>query len=140
MRPASVQAVTVCWPQGVRVDSAGPGACPEQRAAWALNNTVPPAFAGYADPGRAPLRVVGMMDGSVLRPVPGRRLIDVDVDAAGAEGEVWWMLDGRVLGQARAGHPFTVSLGRDGRYTLTVMDNRGRYDRIEFEIAGVTPR
>ncbi|WP_427183425.1 penicillin-binding protein 1C [Bordetella bronchialis] len=139
-RPATVQPVRVCWPQGGRREPGSTDICPEQRSAWALNNTVPPAFAGYADAGQAPLRLVGIAEGSVLRPVPGRRLIDVDVDALGTEGEVWWMLDGRVMGQSRAGHPFTVSLGRDGRYTLTVMDSRGRYDRIEFEIAGVTPR
>ncbi|AOB33768.1 penicillin-binding protein [Bordetella sp. H567] len=139
IRPASVQAAVICWPLGVRVQAMGAKMCPEQRLAWALNNTVPPSFTGYADPGRAPLRLAGVAQGSVLRPVPGRRLIAFDVTATGAEGEVWWMLDGRVLGQARADHPFTVSLGRDGRYTLTVMDSRGRYDRIEFEIAGVTP-
>jgi penicillin-binding protein 1C len=140
IRPASVQPVVTCWPLGVRLEDMGAKDCPEQRLAWALNNTVPPSFAGYADPGQAPLHVVGVADGSVLRPVPGRRLIAVDVGTAGAEGDVWWMLDGHVLGQTRADHPFTVSLRRDGRYTLTVMDSRGRYDRIEFEIAGVTPR
>jgi penicillin-binding protein 1C len=83
--------------------------------------------------------LIGVADGSVLRPVPGERQIVLDVDATGAQGRVWWMLNGRVLGQAAAGHPFAVPLGRDGRYTLTVMDIRGRYDRIEFEITGVTP-
>jgi penicillin-binding protein 1C len=140
IRPASVQVAVICWPFGVKLEILPAGKCPEQRLAWALNNTVPPSFAGYADPGRAPLRLVGVADGSVLRPVPGRQRVAVDVDATGVEGEVWWMLDGRVLGQARTGHPFTVSLARDGRYTLTVMDSRGRYDRIEFEIAGVTLR
>jgi penicillin-binding protein 1C len=85
------------------------------------------------------MRLVGLTDGSVLRPVPGRRRVSVDIDAQGAEGEIWWMLDGRVLGHGAAGHSFTVSLARDGRYTLTVMDSRGRYDRVAFEIAGVTP-
>jgi penicillin-binding protein 1C len=140
VRPSSVQAVVICWPLGSRFENMGARNCPEQRLAWALNNTVPPSFAGYANPGQAPLRVLGLADGSVLRPIPGRGLIDVDVDAAGAEGDVWWMLDGQVLGQGQAGHPFKVSLRRDGRYTLTAMDSHGRYDRIEFEIAGVTPR
>ncbi|OZI21406.1 penicillin-binding protein 1C [Bordetella genomosp. 9] len=140
VRPSSVQAVVICWPLGSRFENMGARNCPEQRQAWALNNTVPPSFAGYANPGQAPLRVLGLADGSVLRPIPGRRLIDVDVDTAGAQGDVWWMLDGQVLGQGQAGHPFKVSLRRDGRYTLTAMDSHGRYDRIEFEIAGVTPR
>jgi penicillin-binding protein 1C len=139
-RPASVQAVVTCWPLGLRMGSVPSGQCPEQRMAWALNDTVPPSFAGYADTAQAPLRLVGVSDGSILRPVPGRERVSADVDTQGAEGELWWMLDGRVLGRSQAGHPFTVSLARDGRYTLTVMDSRGRYDKVAFEIAGVTPR
>ncbi|ANN80377.1 penicillin-binding protein 1C [Bordetella flabilis] len=140
VRPASVLPVVTCWPLGVSTDEVPAGSCPQQRLAWTLNNTVPPSFAGYADTGQAPIRLVGVADGSVLRPVPGQRRVAMDVDASGAQGELWWMLDGRVLAQGQAGHPFTVSLARDGRYTLTVMDSRGRYDRIEFEIAGVTLR
>lgn len=139
IRPASVQAVVTCWPLGLRMGSVPSGACPEQRAAWALNDTVPPSFPGYADTAQGPLRLVGVANGSILRPVPGRQRVSVQIDTQGAEGEVWWMLDGRVLGHGDAGHPFTVSLARDGRYTLTVMDSRGRYDRVAFEIAGVTP-
>ena len=49
IRPATVQAVVTCWPLGYRLGSGPTEACPEQRAAWALNDTVPPSFAGYAD-------------------------------------------------------------------------------------------
>ncbi|WP_233237500.1 penicillin-binding protein 1C [Bordetella sp. LUAb4] len=139
-RPDTVKAVVTCWPLGLRLGSVLDGTCPEQRPAWALNDTVPPTFAGYADGTQAPLRLMGLSDGSVLRPVPGANRVAVDVDAQGVEGEIWWMLDGRVLGHGPAGRPFTVSLANDGRYTLTVMDSRGRYDRVGFEIAGVTAR
>ncbi|WYX22343.1 hypothetical protein WJ973_15950 [Achromobacter xylosoxidans] len=61
------------------------------------------------------------------------------MDVQGAEGEVWWMLDGRVVGHAASGRPFNLVLTRDGRYTLTVMDAQGRHDSVVFEIAGVTP-
>ncbi len=139
-RPETVQAVVTCWPLGYRLGSVPSGRCPEQRAAWALNDTVPPSFPGYADASRGPLRLAGLADGSVLRPVPGRRQVAVDVQAEGAAGEVWWMLDGRVVDRRQADHPFNLVLGRDGRYTLTVMDGQGRHDSVVFEIAGVTPR
>ncbi len=140
LRPETVKAVVSCWPLGLRLGSVLDGICPEQRPAWALNDTVPPTFAGYADGMQAPLRLTGIANGSVLRPVPGADRVAVDVDAQGVEGDIWWMLDGRVLGHGPAGRPFTVSLARDGRFTLTVMDSRGRYDRVGFEIAGVTAR
>lgn len=139
VRPETVQAVVTCWPLGYRVGSEPSGACPEQRAAWMLNETAPPSFAGYADATQGPLRVGGVANGSVLRPVPGMRQVALDVDVQGAEGEVWWMLDGRVASHGTAGHPFNLVLAHDGRYTLTVMDTHGRHDSVVFEIAGVTP-
>lgn len=139
VRPETVQAVVTCWPLGYRLGSEPSGACPEQRAAWMLNETAPPSFAGYADATQGPLRVGGVANGSVLRPVPGMRQVALDVDVQGAEGEVWWMLDGRVASHGAAGHPFNLVLAHDGRYTLTVMDTHGRHDSVVFEIAGVTP-
>ena len=114
---------------GLPVGSGPTDACPEQRAAWALNDTVPPSFAGYADVTR-PLRLGGVSAGAVLRPVPGSRQVALDVDAQGAEGEVWWMLDGRVVNHGAAAHPFKLVLAQDGRYTLTVMDTKGRHDSV----------
>ena len=139
VRPETVQAVVTCWPLGYRLGSEPSGACPEQRAAWMLNDTAPPSFAGYADATQGPLRLGGVANGSVLRPVPGMRQVALDVDVQGAEGEVWWMLDGRVASHGAAGHPFNLVLAHDGRYTLTVMDTHGRHDSVVFEIAGVTP-
>lgn len=139
VRPETVQAVVTCWPLGYRLGSVPSGACPEQRAAWMLNDTAPPSFAGYADATQGPLRLGGVANGSVLRPVPGMRQVALDVDVQGAQGEVWWMLDGRVASHGAAGHPFNLVLAHDGRYTLTVMDTHGRHDSVVFEIAGVTP-
>ncbi|WP_152384803.1 penicillin-binding protein 1C [Achromobacter sp. GbtcB20] len=139
VRPETVQAVVTCWPLGYRLGSEPSGACPEQRAAWMLNETAPPSFAGYADATQGPLRLGGVANGSVLRPVPGMRQVALDVDVQGAEGDVWWMLDGRVASHGAAGHPFNLVLAHDGRYTLTVMDTHGRHDSVVFEIAGVTP-
>ncbi|MNT13415.1 penicillin-binding protein 1C [compost metagenome] len=139
VRPETVQAVVTCWPLGYKLGSVPSGVCPEQRAAWTLNETAPPSFAGYADATKGPLRLGGVANGSVLRPVPGRQQVALDVDVQGAEGEVWWMLDGRVSSHGAAGHPFNLVLAQDGRYTLTVMDTHGRHDSVVFEIAGVTP-
>jgi len=139
VRPETVQAVVTCWPLGYRLGSSPSGACPEQRAAWVLNDTAPPSFAGYADATKGPLRLGGVANGSVLRPVPGMSQVALDVDVQGAEGEVWWMLDGRVASHGAAGHPFNLVLAHDGRYTLTVMDTHGRHDSVVFEITGVTP-
>lgn len=139
VQPASVRSVLTCWPLGWRQESAPGGRCPEARRAWALDDTVPPSFPGYADVAQGPLRIEGVAQGSVLRPVPGRHEVTLDVRAQGARGEVWWMLDGRVHRQGAAGQQQSLSLTRNGRYTLTVMDEQGRYAGLAFEISGVTP-
>ncbi|WP_066134833.1 penicillin-binding protein 1C [Bordetella ansorpii] len=138
-QPASVKAVVTCWPLGWRQGSSPDGRCPETRRAWALDDTVPPSFPGYVDVAQGPLRIEGVAEGSVLRPVPGQHGVTLDVGVSGARGEVWWMLDGRVHRRGAAGQQQSLSLSRNGRYALTVMDEQGRYAGLEFEIAGVTP-
>jgi len=138
-RPPSVQPVVTCWPSGWRQGSVPAGPCGQPRAAWALDDTVPPTFAGYADVASGPLRLQGVANGSVLRPVPGRQEVVLDVSVQGARGQVWWMLDGRVRERGPASVPMTLSMVHNGRYTLTAMDEQGRYDRVVFEISGVTP-
>lgn len=139
LRPETVRAVVTCWPLGWRLEYAPGGVCPEQRSAWALNDTVPPSFAGYADPSNGPMRIEGIAQGSVLRPVPGARGVALDVGVQGAEGQVWWLLDGKLYRQGQAGETQGLSLSRNGRHQLTVMDEAGRYAGLEFEISGVTP-
>ncbi|MVW70607.1 penicillin-binding protein 1C [Bordetella sp. 15P40C-2] len=138
-RPFSVKRVVTCWPHGWEQGSRQAQACDQPRAAWALDDTVPPTFAGYADPAGALLRVQGLADGAVLRPVPGSRAVALEVNARGARGQVWWLLDGQVRQQGEATEWMKLSLVHNGRYTLTVMDEQGRHDRVVFEIAGVTP-
>ncbi|WP_101557789.1 penicillin-binding protein 1C [Bordetella holmesii] len=139
VRPASVTAVVSCWPVGWRREHAPEGVCPQQRAAWALNDTVPPSFTEYASLAGGPIRIEGVAQGAVLRPVPGTHEVILDLALSGAEGQVWWMLDGKLYRQAGAAERQGLSLKRNGRYHLTVMDDAGRYTDLEFEIAGVTP-
>lgn len=138
-RAVSVKPVVTCWPFGWRQGTPQAVQCTQPRAAWALDETVPPTFAGYADVMEGPLRVQGIAEGSVLRPVPGNRSVNVDVSVQGAQGQVWWLLDGRVEQRGEATKPVKLSMVHNGRYTLTAMDEQGRYDRVVFEIAGVTP-
>lgn len=138
-RPATVQPVVTCWPLGWRQGSPQAGACTQPRTAWSLDDTVPPTFAGYADIANGPLRLQGVANGSVLRPVPGRDAVSIEVRVDGARGQVWWMLDGLVQQRSVATAPINLSMVQNGRYTLTVMDEQGRHDRVVFEITGVTP-
>lgn len=83
---------------------------------------------------RAGIQLAGLENGAVLRPVPGRKGLDVNVRVLGAEGQVWWMLDGVPVRQAGAAQALTLGFGRGGTHTLTVMDEGGSYDSVRFEV------
>jgi len=136
-QPESVKSVVTCWPFGFEQGSPHVTECTQPRVAWALDETVPPTFLGYADILSGPLRLQGISDSSVLRPVPGQNMVAIEVGIQGAKGQVWWLLDGRVEQVGGANSPLNLSIRDNGRYTLTVMDEYGRYDSVVFEISGV---
>lgn len=139
VRPQNVKPVITCWPFGWQQGSPQMAECRQPRAAWSLDDTVPPTFPGYADVLSGSLRLQGISDGSVLRPVPGHHSVLLDVNVQGAKGQVWWLLDGRVEQLSGGNSPLSLSIRNNGRYTLTVMDEYGRYDSVVFEISGVMP-
>jgi penicillin-binding protein 1C len=136
-KPESVRSALTCWPQGRLWDSATASQCSESRSAWLLDETAPPTFAGYAPTHSALLRLRGVVNGAVLRPVPGASTIELTVDVQDAVGKVWWLVNGEVVGKASGGQSFTVSIVRNGLYTITAMDQNGRHDSADLEIAGV---
>src|SRR5690606_29187115 len=138
-RQSSIHDWTTCWPHGRRQGGARAGPCTQPRAAWALDDTVPPSFAGYADAADGPLRLAGVANGSVLRPIPGRQEVVLGVSVQGARGQVWWMLNGRVRQQGAPSAPGKLARMHSGGYTLRAMDEQGRYDRGVVELAGVVP-
>ena len=86
------------------------------------------------------LRIAGLENGAVLKPVPGRRAVEIVVSAQGQEagGErLYWLLDGEQQQRSRTGEPVALQLAHNGAHSLTVLDERGRYHRIEFVVSGI---
>ena len=137
-KPATVEAALTCWPLGVRWQPDRAAQCASRRAAWILDGTVPPTFPEYAQRVDRPIRLIGVRSNEVLRPTPGSNEVNISLNVEQAQGDVWWLLNGEVLGETPARQSFTVSLSRNGRYTLTVMDKQGRHDSVDLEITGVT--
>ena len=78
------------------------------------------------------LRLLGLEDGSVIRPVPGRHSVVVRVQAVGARDGLNWLLDGRVVGGGAAAHVLRLNLDQPGAHALTAIDGQGRYERVAF--------
>ena len=79
----------------------------------------------------APLILIGLNNGSILRRPPGKTRIDLRLTTQGGIGERWWFLNGELVSQEPQ---FTYSFTRAGRYQLTVMDDGGQLTSADFQV------
>ncbi len=129
---------------GLRTVSGCGNGQPHELARWPV--LLQPWLAGWlpADqrlpgwqPGCAPaaaapattLRIVGLADGTRLRPAPHGLHVSLQLQVRGARGQVYWLLDGR---RVRPEGDGKLLLREPGHHRLTVMDEEGRHDSIGF--------
>jgi penicillin-binding protein 1C len=89
---------------------------------------------GCAPVGGAPaatLRIVGLAEGSRLRPAPNQRHVSLQLQVRGAQGTVYWLLDGRRVQPGAGGG---LLLDAPGEHRLTVMDGEGRHHSVTFTL------
>jgi penicillin-binding protein 1C len=94
------------------------------------------AAAGCGDAGSA-LRISGLDEGSLLKPVPGQAEVEIRVSAQGgaAPGErLYWLLDGVQQRRSQGGEAVALRL-QPGRHALTLLDEHGRWQRVAFRVA-----
>lgn len=103
---------------------------PEQRGRHGL-----PAWSpDCAQPESARLKLMGVRQGSRLRPAPGMTRLLVPVDAVGGSGSFYWLLDGRQVASGRGKSHAQIALDRPGPHTLAVVDSAGHYDSVQFSV------
>lgn len=98
---------------------------------------LPPEWAPPCAKAQAPeagLRITGISNGETIRragsgPAPSLRL-----EARGGQQELIWLVDGRQIGRSAAGKALNHEFAEAGRHTITVMDEAGRYDRVEISV------
>ncbi len=79
----------------------------------------------------ATLRIVGLSEGSRLRPAPQHHHVSLQLAVRGAQGPVYWLLDGqRVMPNAGG----KLLLNEAGTHRLTVMDEAGRHHSVRFTV------
>ena len=160
-RPKTVSAAYTCWPSGLRAESVDPLHCELKRPGWVLQETAPPTLpdryrsmssnqCGTAWPvALAPwapqtdslctsnptskLHIQGIDQGARLKAVPGSKQLALELRARGAgQAKLYWLLDGRIVGQSQGESALTLRLDQAGPHRLTVMDDAGRFHAIEF--------
>ncbi|MDR0673274.1 MAG: penicillin-binding protein 1C [Zoogloeaceae bacterium] len=92
-----------------------------------------PACAGHA--ASEGIKIVGASHNEILRrPVTGKApLIRLEVRGK-AQGEVIWLVNGRLEARHPARASFAYRLEEPGRYDITAMDDQGHYDRVSLSV------
>ncbi|HPT50781.1 MAG TPA: penicillin-binding protein 1C [Accumulibacter sp.] len=91
------------------------------------------ACAGAGAP-EAGLKIVGVGDGETIRRAGNGPAPELRLEAQGGQAERIWLLNGRQIGRVPPGRPLLQRFSEAGRYQITVMDDAGRYDRIEISV------
>lgn len=101
---------------------------------------LPPLKSGCgADPQRdEPLVIEGVRGQALLTPAGGRgSVIQLDLRALGASGTVFWLLDGKPIGQSPAERSWRHQLDQNGAHRLVAIDSAGRHGEVSFRVLGV---
>ena len=82
----------------------------------------------------AGLSIVGLSNGEVIkRPHPDQAPV-IRLELRGQRGQVYWLINGRLVAHRPATQPLIQTLTETGRVDITAMDEQGRYDRISVSV------
>ncbi len=99
----------------------------------------PQCRGGEAARGR--LVIEGVDSGSTLSPGPGQGSLSlVTLEARGVQGRGYWYLNDRLLGATQGEHRQRLEQLPRGRYRLSVVDEAGKSDQVEFLVESADDR
>lgn len=85
----------------------------------------------------APLQIVGLRDGDIVRLVGGRQgPLALNLSATGGAGLRRWFLGGEPIGSSQGETPLALTLDRPGEHQLSVIDESGQIGRIGIRVLG----
>lgn len=98
---------------------------------------LPPPWAPACSGAQAPeggLKIVGISDGETIRRAGSGPVPELRLEARGGQAELIWLVNGRQVGRVAANRSLVRKFAEAGRYRITVMDDAGRFDRVEISV------
>ena len=121
----------------LRCESGNAARWPAQLEAWAPPGSACEPVTRSAGALVRTLAIRGLEEGSIVRRASGANgVANVLVAAAGSVGQVQWLFDGKLAATQPGARPFTFAVSRDGMHSITALDERGQYARVEFVARG----
>ena len=106
----------------------------DDAAAAALPPLAPGCAADSLDVA-SPIRIAGISEGAMLRAAPNsHEPLRVTLQALGANGEVQWLLDGRLQGNSQGAMTMRIALPQSGGHTITALAQNGAFARITVTV------
>jgi penicillin-binding protein 1C len=100
-------------------------------------NSLPPAWAPECRSlhrSQGSIAITGLNDGAKIRRASRSDLPQARLEVRGSDGDVNWMVNGRLVSRQSATSPQLLAFPDSGRYDITAFDNQGRYDRISIVV------
>lgn len=83
----------------------------------------------------APLLIVGIHNGDVLKRLPGLGSLDLRITTQGGSGgPQWWFLNGEQVMTTENNQGLVQTLTQPGKYQLSVLDLGGQVDSVNFTL------
>ncbi|CNH01313.1 peptidoglycan glycosyltransferase PbpC [Yersinia pekkanenii] len=136
-------------PQGQRVAADCPAANPAPLTLWPLplepwlpraerrKQRLPTASSECPPQGGvdvAPLLILGIRDGAIVKRLPGQNRLDLRLAMQGGQGQHWWFLNGEQVAVTDNNQSWIQTLSAPGRYQLNVLDESGLVSNLLFRV------
>ena len=82
----------------------------------------------------AGLRISGVTDGEVIKRLRPDQDPVIRLEVRGQRGQVYWLLNGKLVAHRPASLPLIQRLSETGRVDITVMDQHGHFDRASISV------
>ncbi len=82
----------------------------------------------------APLLILGIRDGAILKRLPGHNSLDLRLAAQGGQGQHWWFLDGEQVAVTENNQSWVQTLSIPGRHQLNLLDESGMVSNLLFRV------
>ncbi|OTA15247.1 PonC [Xenorhabdus vietnamensis] len=80
----------------------------------------------------APLLIIGIREGEVLKRIPGKKDLDLRITTQGGSGKQWWFLNGEQVAVTENNQSWSKTLSQPSKYQLSVLDFSGQVSSINF--------
>ncbi len=71
-----------------------------------------------------------------LRPAPGSgdRNARIEATAQGSEGDIWWLIDDRLVGTSLSGRATILEFNEPGEHRVVALDNAGNHAVVQLRV------